>query len=96
MEKKSLLQDIDNYLLDNTINNSLFNLFNDIKTYLTKNSILIEPPVKPACDGQILQAKIDELENWIKYLNWNPTNIIHKSMLMDRIKILENENRKSV
>lgn len=48
MEKKSLLQDIDDYLLDNTVNNNLFNLFNDIKTYLTENSIPVELPVKPA------------------------------------------------
>lgn len=47
MEKKSLLQDIDDYLLDNTVNNNLFNLFNDIKTYLTENSIPVELPVKP-------------------------------------------------
>lgn len=45
MEKKSLLQDIDDYLLDNTVNNNLFNLFNDIKTYLTENSIPVELPV---------------------------------------------------
>lgn len=55
----------------------------------------VEKRVSPACDEQILQAKIDELENWIKYLNWDPTNIIRKSMLMDRVKILENENHKS-
>jgi len=55
-----------------------------------------EPEVKPACDEQVLQGKIDENEYWLKFLNADYTNIIHKSFLMDRIKFLENENRKSV
>ena len=45
MESKELLQQIDNYLLDNTVNNNLFNLFTDIIKYLTDLSIPIEPQV---------------------------------------------------
>lgn len=45
MEPKELLQQIDNYLLDNTVNNNSFNLFTDIKKYLTDLSIPIGPQV---------------------------------------------------
>ncbi len=57
MEKKSLLQGIDNYLLSNTVNNSLFNLFNDIKTYLAEDSIPVELPVKPDACGKWQKEK---------------------------------------
>lgn len=56
----------------------------------------VDVEVKPACDEQILQAKIDENEHWLKVLNADASNIIHKTSLMDRVRFLENENRKSV
>lgn len=70
MEKKSLLQDIDDYLLDNTVNNNLFNLFNDIKTYLTENSIPVELPVKPE-SGITLRGKKIDVEKLMKFIQEN-------------------------
>jgi len=58
--------------------------------------VSVEPVVKPACDEQILQAKIDENEYWLKFLNADASNIIHTTSLINRVKFLENENRKSV
>lgn len=37
-------------------------------------------------------AVIDELKTWIKFLESDPTNVIHKSTLMDRVVALERES----
>ncbi len=64
--------------------------------WLEKKAIQVQAKVKPACDEQILQAKIDENEYWLKFLNADASNIVHKSSLINRVKFLENENRKSI
>jgi len=37
--------------------------------WIKKNFVPLKLPVKPACDEQILQAKIDENEYWLNDLN---------------------------
>lgn len=62
---------------------------------LENESFPLDEPVKPACDEQILQAKIDENEYWLKFLNADASNIIHTTSLINRVRLLEKENRKS-
>lgn len=86
-----LIVDINGYVNDYEKENMIDNLC-ELVNILSR----VQPEVKPACDDKILQAKIDENEYWLKFLNADASNMIHKTSLMDRVKFLENENRKSV